>query len=153
MVTSMVFLVTEADKKKFRDRFFYAEQELAAAKGREKALQEQLLKEVNDSQDRLKKQIQSYNELEVHSCYSSLFSETYHVEWINAIVLFYFIWQSSSQGSEVWIFSETESMMIGSFHEFPGSQMVTSYYSPHTFSVHNISLNSKYFMVVCVWNG
>lgn len=58
------FCKAEADRKKFRDQFFYAEQELAAVKGREKALQEQLLKEVNDSQGRFKKQIQSYSELE-----------------------------------------------------------------------------------------
>lgn len=56
---------TEAERKKFRDQFLYAEQELAAAKGREQALHEQLLKEVDDSQERLKKQIQLSNELEV----------------------------------------------------------------------------------------
>ncbi|XP_026389584.1 mitotic spindle checkpoint protein MAD1-like [Papaver somniferum] len=56
---------TEAERKKFKDQFFYAEQELAAAKGREKALQEQLMKEVTDSQERIKKQIQSFSELEV----------------------------------------------------------------------------------------
>lgn len=54
----------ESERKKFRDQFLYAEQELAAAKGREQLLQEQLLKEVNDSQDRLMKQLQSHNELE-----------------------------------------------------------------------------------------
>ncbi|KAI3964996.1 hypothetical protein MKW92_026276 [Papaver armeniacum] len=56
---------TEAERKKFKDQFFYVEQELAAAKGREKALQEQLMKEVTDSQERIKKQIQSFSELEV----------------------------------------------------------------------------------------
>ncbi|XP_043722124.1 mitotic spindle checkpoint protein MAD1 isoform X2 [Telopea speciosissima] len=55
----------EAEKKKFRDKFYYAEQELAAAKGREQALQEQLLNEVKDSWERLEKQIKSYSELEV----------------------------------------------------------------------------------------
>ncbi|XP_031382416.1 mitotic spindle checkpoint protein MAD1 isoform X2 [Punica granatum] len=55
----------EAERKQFREQFLYAEQELAAAKGREQALQEQLLKEVNDSKERFKKQIQSYSELEV----------------------------------------------------------------------------------------
>ncbi|KAA8545413.1 hypothetical protein F0562_020197 [Nyssa sinensis] len=59
------FCKAEAERKKFRDQFLYAEQELAAAKGREQALQEQLSKEVDDSQERLKKQIQSYSELEV----------------------------------------------------------------------------------------
>ncbi|KAI3836550.1 hypothetical protein MKX03_033038 [Papaver bracteatum] len=56
---------TEAERKKFKDQFFYIEQELAASKGREKALQEQLMKEVTDSQERIQKQIQSFSELEV----------------------------------------------------------------------------------------
>ncbi|OVA05803.1 Spindle assembly checkpoint component Mad1 [Macleaya cordata] len=56
---------SEAERKKFRDKFCYVEQELAAAKGREKALQEQLMKEVTDSQARIQKQIKSYSELEV----------------------------------------------------------------------------------------
>lgn len=47
------------------DQFLYAEQELAAAKGREQALQEQLLKEVTESQERLRKQIQLNSELQV----------------------------------------------------------------------------------------
>jgi len=50
--------------KKYRDQFLYAEQELAAARGREQALQEKLLKEINDSQERLKRQIQECHELE-----------------------------------------------------------------------------------------
>lgn len=59
------FSKAEAERKKFRDQFLYAEQELAAAKGREGVLQEQLLKEVDDSRERLKKQIQLCSELEV----------------------------------------------------------------------------------------
>ncbi|GLT90697.1 hypothetical protein SLE2022_086180 [Rubroshorea leprosula] len=55
----------EAESKKFRDQFLYTEQELVAAKRREQVLQEQLLKELNDSQQRFKKQLQSYNELEL----------------------------------------------------------------------------------------
>ena len=47
------------------DKLLRTEQELSAAKGRERALQEQLMKEVNDSQERFKKQLQSCNELEV----------------------------------------------------------------------------------------
>lgn len=58
-------ILTEAERKKFLDQFLYAEQELAAAKGREQALQEQLLKEMNDFQERFKKQIQSQSEVEV----------------------------------------------------------------------------------------
>ncbi|GKV46714.1 hypothetical protein SLEP1_g53688 [Rubroshorea leprosula] len=54
----------EAESKKFRDQFLYTEQELVAAKRREQVLQEQLLKELNDSQQRFRKQLQSYNELE-----------------------------------------------------------------------------------------
>ncbi|CAA2933888.1 mitotic spindle checkpoint MAD1 [Olea europaea subsp. europaea] len=59
------FSKAEAERKKFRDQFFNAEQELAAAKGREQMLQQQLRKEVDFSQEQLKKQIQSYSELEI----------------------------------------------------------------------------------------
>ncbi|PWA49447.1 mitotic checkpoint family protein [Artemisia annua] len=58
-------LAAEAERVKFRDQILYAEQQLAAAKGREEALQDQLLKEVNESQERLKKQIHIHSELEV----------------------------------------------------------------------------------------
>ncbi|KAH0733376.1 hypothetical protein KY289_004564 [Solanum tuberosum] len=59
------YLKADAERKKFHDQFLNAEQELAAAKGREEALQDQLMKEVNVSQERLRKQLQLYNELEV----------------------------------------------------------------------------------------
>ncbi|KAF8016110.1 hypothetical protein BT93_H1596 [Corymbia citriodora subsp. variegata] len=59
------FLKADAERKKFKEQLLYAEQELAAAKGREQALQEQLLKEVRDSQERLKKQIQLHSEMEI----------------------------------------------------------------------------------------
>ncbi|XP_004230415.1 mitotic spindle checkpoint protein MAD1 [Solanum lycopersicum] len=59
------YLKADAERKKFRDQFLNAEQELAAAKGREEALQDQLMKEVNVSHERLRKQLQLYNELEV----------------------------------------------------------------------------------------
>ncbi|KAJ8755600.1 hypothetical protein K2173_022195 [Erythroxylum novogranatense] len=59
------FFKVEAERKRFRDQFLYTEQELAAAKGREHALQEQLLKEINDSQCRFKKQLESHSKLEV----------------------------------------------------------------------------------------
>ncbi|KAL2477600.1 Mitotic spindle checkpoint protein MAD1 [Forsythia ovata] len=59
------FSKAEAERKQFRGQFFYAEQELAAAKGREQMLQQQLKKEVDFSQEQLKKQIQSYSELEI----------------------------------------------------------------------------------------
>ncbi|XP_047341819.1 mitotic spindle checkpoint protein MAD1 [Impatiens glandulifera] len=56
---------TEIERKKFREQLLYVEQELAASKGREHALQEQILKEINDSQEQLKKQLQANSELEV----------------------------------------------------------------------------------------
>ncbi|KAD6795496.1 hypothetical protein E3N88_06392 [Mikania micrantha] len=56
---------SEVEKMKFRDQLLYAEQELAAAKGREQALQDQLLKEVNESQEQLRKQIHINSELEL----------------------------------------------------------------------------------------
>ncbi|KAL6545686.1 hypothetical protein OROGR_009560 [Orobanche gracilis] len=59
------FSKAEAERKNFRDKFFNVEQELAAAKGREHMLQEQLRKEIDFSQEQLKKQIQSFSELEV----------------------------------------------------------------------------------------
>ncbi|XP_019230207.1 PREDICTED: mitotic spindle checkpoint protein MAD1 isoform X1 [Nicotiana attenuata] len=58
------YLKADAERKKFRDQFLNSEQELAAARGREEALQDQLLKEVNASQERLRKQLQLYSELE-----------------------------------------------------------------------------------------
>ncbi|KAL2939454.1 Mitotic spindle checkpoint protein MAD1 [Bienertia sinuspersici] len=57
-------LKAEAEGKKYRDQFLYAEQELAASRGREQALQEQIMKDINESHERLKKQIQLCNELE-----------------------------------------------------------------------------------------
>ncbi|XP_073028375.1 mitotic spindle checkpoint protein MAD1 isoform X1 [Primulina eburnea] len=59
------FRKTEAERKKLRDQLCNMEQELAAAKGRELMLQEHLRKEVDFSQEQLKKQLQSFSELEV----------------------------------------------------------------------------------------
>ncbi|XP_020230705.1 mitotic spindle checkpoint protein MAD1 [Cajanus cajan] len=59
------FHKVESERNKFLDQFLYAEQELAAAKGREKALQDQLKKEVTESQERFRKQIQLNSELQV----------------------------------------------------------------------------------------
>ncbi|KAL6517819.1 hypothetical protein OROMI_033520 [Orobanche minor] len=59
------FSKAEAERKNFRDKFFNVEQELAAAKGREHMLQEQLIKEIDFSQEQLNKQIQSFSDLEV----------------------------------------------------------------------------------------
>lgn len=55
----------ESERTKFLDRLLYTEQELAAARGREKVLQEQLMKEINDSGEQLKKQMHISSELEV----------------------------------------------------------------------------------------
>ncbi|VVB15495.1 unnamed protein product [Arabis nemorensis] len=60
------FTQADAERKQFRDKFLYSEQELAAAKGREKVLQEQLLVEITNSQDRFTKQLQSSHTLEVN---------------------------------------------------------------------------------------
>ncbi|KMT07895.1 hypothetical protein BVRB_6g145910 [Beta vulgaris subsp. vulgaris] len=57
-------LKAESDGKRYRDQFLYAEQELAAARGREEALQGKILKEVKEYQEQLKKQMQLCNELE-----------------------------------------------------------------------------------------
>ncbi|GAU44668.1 hypothetical protein TSUD_204480, partial [Trifolium subterraneum] len=59
------FQKVDTERKKFVDQFLYTEQELAAAKGREKALQDQLLKEITDSQERLRKHIQLNSEIQV----------------------------------------------------------------------------------------
>ncbi|CAN1147386.1 Mitotic spindle checkpoint protein MAD1 [Linum perenne] len=58
------FLKADDERKNFREKLSYAEQELAAAKGREKSLHDQLMKEVNDSHERLKKQLELSIKLE-----------------------------------------------------------------------------------------
>nr|XP_029118244.1 mitotic spindle checkpoint protein MAD1 isoform X3 [Elaeis guineensis] len=57
--------VSEDERKKCQDRLRYLEQELEASKGREHALQERLIKEVNDSQGRYQLQVKRCSELEV----------------------------------------------------------------------------------------
>ncbi|GAV63305.1 LOW QUALITY PROTEIN: MAD domain-containing protein [Cephalotus follicularis] len=80
--------IFKAERKKFRDQFLYTEQELAAAKGREQMLQEQLMKEVNDSQERWRKQLQSHSELEVHPFNQLLIDFYYHFFSSVCILLF-----------------------------------------------------------------
>ena len=58
-------IVTEQDKNQYKDQLHFVEQELAASKGREIALQQQLLKEVTDSQERYRIQVHRCSELEV----------------------------------------------------------------------------------------
>nr|XP_027113308.1 mitotic spindle checkpoint protein MAD1 [Coffea arabica] len=59
------FCKAETERKRFRDKLLSAEQELAAAKRREQDLQEQLMKGVNSSEERLRRQLQLFNELEI----------------------------------------------------------------------------------------
>ncbi|CAL1384811.1 unnamed protein product [Linum trigynum] len=54
----------DEERKTFREKLSYVEQELAAAKGREQALHDQLLKEVNDSHERLKKELELSSKLQ-----------------------------------------------------------------------------------------
>jgi hypothetical protein len=49
----------------FLDKLNYVEQELAATKGRESSLQERLLKELSEYQERYRGQVMKINELEV----------------------------------------------------------------------------------------
>ncbi|MQL83406.1 hypothetical protein Taro_015901 [Colocasia esculenta] len=56
---------SEEERKRFKDHLDFVEQELAASKGREQALQQQLLKEVTEFQERFKNQVKHSSELEV----------------------------------------------------------------------------------------
>ncbi|CAA6663931.1 unnamed protein product [Spirodela intermedia] len=56
---------SEEERNRFKNQLCFVEQELAASKGRENALQQQLLKEVADSQERYRIQVQRCSELEV----------------------------------------------------------------------------------------
>lgn len=63
--TNYHFLDVEDVRMQFLDKLNYVEQELAATKGRESALQERLLKELGDYQERYRGQVKKINELEV----------------------------------------------------------------------------------------
>ncbi|XP_072150137.1 mitotic spindle checkpoint protein MAD1 [Setaria viridis] len=56
---------SEDERMQFLDKLNYVEQELAATKGRESALQERLLKELSGYQERYHDQVKKINELEV----------------------------------------------------------------------------------------
>lgn len=56
---------SEEQQKKCQAHLLFVEQELEASKGREQALQERILKEVNDSQERYITQLKHRSELEV----------------------------------------------------------------------------------------
>lgn len=55
---------SEDERMQFLDKLNYVEQELAATKGRESALQERLLKELSEYQERYRGQVMKINELE-----------------------------------------------------------------------------------------
>lgn len=64
-INKLPFLAVEDVRMQFLDKLNYVEQELAATKGRESALQERLLKELGDYQERYRGQVKKINELEV----------------------------------------------------------------------------------------
>lgn len=70
-----IFIASEDERMQFQDKLNYMEQELAATKGRENALQERLLKELSDYQGRYREQIKKINELEVYLTLGIYFGE------------------------------------------------------------------------------
>ncbi|WCJ18702.1 mitotic checkpoint family protein [Euphorbia peplus] len=60
------FCTADVERKKYRDQVLHLEQKLAGAEGREQALQKQLVKEIDDSQERLKKQFELCRKLEAN---------------------------------------------------------------------------------------
>ncbi|VAH66683.1 unnamed protein product [Triticum turgidum subsp. durum] len=56
---------SEDERTTYHDKLNYVEQELAATKGRETALQERLLKELGEYQERYRQQVRKIGELEV----------------------------------------------------------------------------------------
>ncbi|KQK04829.1 mitotic spindle checkpoint protein MAD1 [Brachypodium distachyon] len=56
---------SEDERAAYQDKLNYVEQELAATKGRESALQERLLKDLGDYQERYRDQVKKIGELEV----------------------------------------------------------------------------------------
>jgi len=64
-MNKLQFIAVEDARMQFLDKLNYVEQELAATKGRESALQERLLKELSEYQERYCGQVMKINELEV----------------------------------------------------------------------------------------
>ena len=64
-MNKLQFIAVEDERMQFLDKLNYVEQELAATKGRESALQERLLKELSEYQERYRGQVMKINELEV----------------------------------------------------------------------------------------
>ena len=64
-MNKLQFIAVEDERMQFLDKLNYVEQELAATKGRESALQERLLKELSEYQERYCGQVMKINELEV----------------------------------------------------------------------------------------
>ncbi|KAG8054543.1 hypothetical protein GUJ93_ZPchr0001g32054 [Zizania palustris] len=63
-ILKVVFIASEDERATCQDKLNYVEQELAATKGQEVALQERLLKEVGDFQERYRDQVKKIVELE-----------------------------------------------------------------------------------------
>lgn len=64
-INSLVLNTSEDERTTYHDKLNYVEQELAATKGRESALQERLLKELGEYQERYRDQIKKIGELQV----------------------------------------------------------------------------------------
>jgi mitotic spindle assembly checkpoint protein MAD1 len=62
---SRFFITSEDERTTYKDKLNYVEQELAATKGRESALQERLLKELDGYNERYRDQVKKRGELEV----------------------------------------------------------------------------------------
>jgi mitotic spindle assembly checkpoint protein MAD1 len=60
----LLFIISEDERTTYKDKLNYVEQELAATKGRESALQERLLKELDGYQGRYRDQVKKIGELE-----------------------------------------------------------------------------------------
>jgi hypothetical protein len=63
-LTILLFIISEDERATYKDKLNYVEQELAATKGRESALQERLLKELDGYQERYRNQVKKIGELE-----------------------------------------------------------------------------------------
>lgn len=63
--TDLFICNPEEEREKYRDETHFLQQELAASKARENSLEERLLKEVGDSQERYREQLMRISDLEV----------------------------------------------------------------------------------------
>jgi hypothetical protein len=65
----LLFIISEDERTTYKDKLNYVEQELAATKGRESALQERLLKELDGYQERYRNQVKKIGELEAYNSF------------------------------------------------------------------------------------